>query len=88
MADLRVTCIGKLNRDSTHEGITQLGGRDWKWPREKVIASIEATTNTFYTLVDGKRADIGVVQGPAGKYLRSYADRRYNDNLLALPECP
>jgi hypothetical protein len=38
--------------------------------REQVIASIEARTNTFYTLVPGtgKRADVGVVR-PAGRPL-------------------
>ena len=50
-------------------------------------ASIEAKTNTFYTLVGGKRADVGVVNGANGKYVRTYADGVWNDNLLALPEC-
>ena len=31
--------------------------------------------------------DIGVVNGPNGKYLRTYADGRANDNLLSLPSC-
>jgi Protein of unknown function (DUF3892) len=31
---------------------------------------------------------VGVVQGPNGKYVWTYADGSYNDNLLALPECP
>ncbi|WP_129557470.1 DUF3892 domain-containing protein [Bradyrhizobium sp. YCK136] len=44
-------------------------------------------TNTFFTLVSGKRADVGVVSGPNGKYDRTHADGYYNDNLLALPEC-
>jgi hypothetical protein len=60
----------------------------WKWTRQQVIESIEAKTNTFFTLVGGNRADIGVVNGPNGKYVRTYADGKYNDNLLALPECP
>jgi hypothetical protein len=53
-----------------------------------VIKSIENGTNTFYTLVDGNRGDIGVVDGPHGKYVRTYADGKWNDNLLSLPECP
>jgi hypothetical protein len=28
------------------------------------------------------------VDGPNGKYLRTYADGQWNDNLLSLPECP
>ncbi|WP_020694989.1 DUF3892 domain-containing protein [Reyranella massiliensis] len=88
MADSIVTCINKVPRTNRYEGITHLGvpGR-WKWTREQVILSIESKTNTFYTLVHGKRADIGVVNGPNGKYLRTYADGVWNDNLLALPEC-
>lgn len=87
MADARVTCITKPDRNSKHEGITHLGGADWRWTRQQVIASIEAKSNTFYTLVNGKRADVGVVDGTNGKYVRTYADGVWNDNLLALPEC-
>ncbi|MBY5831221.1 DUF3892 domain-containing protein [Rhizobium leguminosarum] len=89
MADVQVTCINKQDRNSTHEGITHLGNpaAKWKWPRADVIASIEAKTNTFYTLVNGNRGNIGVVDGPNGKYVRTYADGKWNDNLLSLPEC-
>ncbi|QTC90507.1 DUF3892 domain-containing protein [Brevundimonas goettingensis] len=87
MADVHVTCINKTPRDNTHEGITHLGGSTWKWTREQVISSIEAKTNTFYTKVNGNRGDIGVVNGPSGKYVRTYADGKWNDNLLSLPEC-
>jgi Protein of unknown function (DUF3892) len=88
MSDARVTCINKQPRQNAHEGITHLGGTDWRWPRQQVIDSIEAKTNTFHTLVNGIRAEIGVVDGPNGKYLRTYADGKWNDNLLALHECP
>ena len=87
MADVRVTCITKQDRYSAHEGITHLGGSGWYWSRAQVIASIEAKTNSFYTLVNGNRGDIGVVNGPNGKYLRTYADGRANDNLLSLSSC-
>ena len=87
MADVQVRCINKKDRNSSHEGITHLGGENWKWHRADVITSIENKTNTFYTYVSGKRADVGVVNGPNGKYVRTYADGTYNDNLLALMEC-
>jgi hypothetical protein len=87
MADVQVTCINKQPRDNTHEGITHLGGSGWRWTRKQVIDSIEAKTNTFYTKVAGNRGNIGVVNGPNGKYLRTYADGKWNDNLLSLPEC-
>jgi len=84
---VRVTCINKQPRNDTHEGITHLGGSTWKWRRQEVITSIEQGTNTFYTMVNNKRADVGVVDGSNGKYVRTHADGYYNDNLLALPEC-
>lgn len=88
MADAQVTCITKPNRNSSHEGITHLGGATWKWTRQQVVDSINARTNTFYTMVNGKRADVGVVNGANGQYVRTHADGVWNDNLLALPECP
>ena len=89
MADVQVTCINKTPRNNTHEGITHLGGTGgggWKWTRQQVIDSIRNQSNTFYTQVGGKRADIGIVEG-SNPYLRTYADGTWNDNLLALPEC-
>ena len=88
MADVQVTCINKLPRNDTHEGITHLGNSTGKWTRKNVIDWIESGTDSFFTLVDGKRADVGVVNGPGGKYVRPHADGYYNDNLLALDECP
>lgn len=89
MPDVQVTCINKTPRDDPHQGITHLGGPSWKWTRQQVIDSIKSKTNTFYTLVNGNRGDIGVVTDNARglEYLRTYADGRWNDNLLALPEC-
>jgi hypothetical protein len=90
MADVQITCINKQPRNNPHEGITHLGGtggQGWKWTRQQVVDSINGHTNTFYTLVNGKRADVGVVHGPNGDYVRTYADGVWTDNLLALPEC-
>ena len=90
MADARVTCINKPNRDSTHEHITHLGGNGWKWTREEVITSIENKSNTFHVIdAAGHRSDVGIVNPGGGrpKHLRTYADGDWNNNLLALPEC-
>lgn len=87
MADVRVMCINKLPRNNTHEGITHLGGSGWHWTRQQVIDSINARTNTFFTFENGKRAEVGIVHGQNGDYLRTHADGQWNDNLLALPEC-
>lgn len=74
--------------DASNCQYVAFGGLWLVWPRSEVIRSIENGTNTFFTLVGGKRADVGVVSGPNGKYVRTHADGYYNDNLLALPECP
>jgi hypothetical protein len=87
VADVRVTCINKQPRFNPHEGITHLGGVTWRWTKEQVVASIRAKTNSFYTLEAGRRADIGVIDGPNGAYLRTHADGAWTDNLLSLPEC-
>jgi hypothetical protein len=49
---------------------------------------MQAGTNSFFTLVNCKRADLVVVSGETGKYVRTHADGYYNNDLLALPECP
>lgn len=88
MADVQVKCITKAHHHDPHKGITHLGGDSWRWTKQQVIDSINLRTNTFYTLVGGRRAEIGVVNDPNGPYLRTYADGVWNDNLLALPVCP
>lgn len=91
MPDCLVDCVNKQPRDDPYEGITHVGGpgdgRRWRWPRADVVASIEAGTNTFYTQVGGRRAEVTVVNGAYGKYLRTHADGVWTDNLLALKEC-
>ena len=77
MADVRVTCINKPDRDSQHDRITHLGGDTWKWTAQQVIDSINAETNTFYVLdAQRHRSTVGVVTPTDGRdpYLRTYAD--------------
>lgn len=88
MADVRVSCVNKPMRQNTHDAITHLGGDGWRWPRQQVIDSIRAGTNTFYTLANGRRAEVGVVDGPTGPYVRTRADGVWTNNLLDLTECP
>ena len=92
MPDVQVTCITKPHPQSPHEHITHLGGANWKWTREQVIASIDAKTNTFYVLDPrtGKRANVGVVRPTDGRapFVQTYADGDWNNNLLSLGQCP
>ncbi len=87
MAELQITCINKLPRTNTHEGITHVGGVTWKHTREEAIRYIESKIHSYYTLGSNGRSDVGVVNGANGKYLRTYANNQWNDNLLSLPEC-
>lgn len=92
MKDYQVTCITKPNRMSAHEHITHIGysGR-WRITREEAIRRIDSKQDAFYTvdLSTGRRMYIGVVRGDGYKvpYLRTHADGKWNDNLLALAEC-
>ncbi len=88
MADVQVGCVKKTG--TTHQAITHLGGTGgggWCWERAKVIESITAGTNTFFTHVDGRRAEILVVDANP-RYLQTRADGQWTNNLLALPTCP
>ncbi len=92
MADVQVMCVNKPNRYSTHEAITHLGGTaegGWRMAVTSVINTIRSGTNTFYTLVNGKRANIRIVRGTSGReHVQTEADGRLTNNLLELPECP
>lgn len=89
MADVQITCINKAPRDDTHHGITHLGNSQGKWTRAQVIGWINSQEHSFFTMVAGKRANIGVYDdNTRNPYLRTYADNQWTNNLLALPECP
>ncbi|MGA2030217.1 MAG: DUF3892 domain-containing protein [Verrucomicrobiota bacterium] len=92
MAEYQVTCINKPHHLSAHEHIMHIGNLADKWrlTRESAIYQIESKVNQFYTVekATGKKCYVGVVK-EAGKnpYLRTHADGKWNDNLLAQPEC-
>lgn len=92
MKEFEVNCINKPNRDSQNEHITHIGNNlaNWRLTRESAIQRIEAKTEVFYTVdkQTKKRAYVGVVR-ESGKnpYLRTYADGKWNNNLLAQDEC-
>lgn len=96
MNEYLVTCINKPHRLSPHEHITHIGNVTnqladrWRMTREEAIRRIDANEAAFYTLdrSTGKRMYIGVVR-EVGKnpFLRTHADGKWNDNLLAQAEC-
>lgn len=92
MNEHHVTCINKPHHQSAHEHITHIGNQfeNWRLTREIAIQRIDAKQEAYYTVdrLTGNRVYIGAVR-EAGKhpYLRTYADGKWNDNLLAQQEC-
>lgn len=89
MADVLVDCV--LKTGTTHQTISHLGGPGagtrWRWTKADVVQSIKSGTNTFYTFVDGKRANLHVVDANP-PYVQTQADGQWTNNLLALGSCP
>ncbi len=88
MTDVLITCVNKTPGDNSHHGITHFGTPTRKWTRQQVIIWINAKEHTFYTMKDGKRADIFVCddkQRPL--YLQTYADDKWTNDLLELDGC-
>jgi hypothetical protein len=57
------------------------------WPEGSMIARIESRQESFYTLVNGQRADIIVAVHNGRKYLKTTADGYAPNNLLNLADC-
>jgi len=94
MAEYRIDCINKPDRNSAHEHITHAGGPNpsgtgrWRDTVPNVVSMIETKTHRFYTNEGGVSAWVLVRTSAAGrKFLQTYADGVWKDNLLALKEC-
>lgn len=92
MQEYQITCINKPHHQSSHEHITHIGNIQggWRMTREEAIRQIDNKIAAFYTVDGAKRTKvyIGVVRAAGHEpYLRTHADGKWNDNLLALGEC-
>jgi hypothetical protein len=83
VADRRVTGTGK----SSDGSITSLCGSWGLETKPSVIAHIEAGLHRYFTDASGVMADVIVVDGHDGKYLRTDPDKSLADNLADLPGC-
>ena len=64
------------------------GSGRWKEAVPNVVRMIEQKTHRFYTAEGGATAWVGVRTSAAGnKFLQTFADGIWKDNLLALKEC-
>ncbi|MET3109447.1 hypothetical protein AAKU67_004310 [Oxalobacteraceae bacterium GrIS 2.11] len=93
MSHCQITCITKPDVHSQHEHITHVGNPAWSMKRltvEQVINNIRSGTDTFFVLDRfGNKADVAVVDATSTKraYIRTHADGKWTDNLLALNQC-
>jgi hypothetical protein len=90
MARRKVTCINKRGSHyDPHERISHIGNfsEGWKLTEDEAIRAIENYTSSFYTLVNGREAEVVVATHNGRKYLKTTADGYRPDNLLSLPEC-
>jgi hypothetical protein len=89
MGDFQITCINRPGgRTDPHSRIEYLGQEgNWKISEANMIRRIRNRSDTFYTLVVGRRADIIVAERNGVPYLKTAEDATRRDNLLALDEC-
>ena len=85
MASNEIKYVDKGSDD--HDHITRLGNDDRTWMRDDVIRRIELGIDTFYTYEAGKFAVLVVRQGAYRKYVQTFADNSFANNLLSLPSC-
>ena len=84
MSERRVTSTGK---DSDGD-ITRLCGIWGSAMKAQAISEIEGLVHNYYVQdYLGRRADVLVVNGPTGKYLRTDPNSNCSDNLDNLPDC-
>lgn len=94
---IRITCISKSggNHDDPHHAISDLGwindqsGETGKSSRLQVYDWIKSQNGVAYVRDSGgHEARVGTREHTNGtKYLQTYADQVWTNNLLALPEC-
>jgi hypothetical protein len=92
VSDYEINCINKPDRAGSVERIQYIGNSEgqWKLSLDTAVACIQRG-DTFHTLdrTTGRRVDIFIVDRKDGSkpFLQTYADGKWNDNLLAQPEC-
>jgi hypothetical protein len=92
---IRITCISKAGGDheNRHVAISNLGwdgtGTKGNSTRLEMYDWIKHQKGEAYVRDgNGNTAHVGTVETDRGtKYVRTYADGKWTDNLLALPEC-
>ena len=90
MGRYQMTCIVRRgNHLNPHERISHIGNQAGAWmiTEESAIRRLESGTDSFYTNVNNRAAEIVVAVHNGRKYLKTDADGYSPNNLLSLPEC-
>jgi Protein of unknown function (DUF3892) len=89
MGRYQITCITKRgNHYDPHERIEYIGQQsNWKLSEHSAISRIESGQDSFFTMVNGREAEVIVTTHGVRKYLKTNADGYPPNNLLALPDC-
>jgi Protein of unknown function (DUF3892) len=90
MGRFHVTCINKKGGHlNPHERIQYIGNQagNWKLSEPNAIGRIQGHSDSFYTLVNGREAEVIVAVHNGREYLKTNADDYSPDNLLSLAEC-
>jgi len=89
MGEFLVTCINKRDHKSAHQRIGYVGNPQGKWriAEDSAIQRIKSGSDSFYTLVNGRRAEVVVATHNRKEYLKTTADGYSPDNLLNMGEC-
>jgi hypothetical protein len=91
---VRVQCINKTHRTSSHERISHIGGINpdntrWKLTESDAVQGIKDNRWAFYVEQPyGHRVQVIIAQRLGREYLKTEADGESPDNLPSLPECP
>jgi len=89
MARYQITCIRKREHYNPHERITHIGNQQGNWmlTESAAIRRIKTNTDSFFTYVDAKEADVVVAVHNGREYLKTTADGYEPNNLLSLSDC-
>ena len=85
MHSIHITRVSKSGHH--HEHITELGTNAVTFTQGQVIILIETKQATFYTSEGGHVAAILVRTNGTRKYVQTWADGYWQNNLLSLPPC-
>lgn len=85
-----VSFVTRAYSSDPHERIDNIGGSNsdrtrWTLSQVAAIAAIEAGTDEFYMVVDGRPVKLVVLTHRGEKYLNTEREKTHPDELLSLP---